>query len=125
MITYAPELEPGQSISVNGRVLALVAKDDGTYVAHGVYAFGIRFYISYFGPAEPSPASPTRWPNRSPSMAAWWMAVFGTANSNAATTATTPEEPVWDAATAPVSRVAAPLASTASSPAATRATSPS
>ena len=63
-----------QSISVNGRVLALVAKDDGTYVAHGVGAFGIRFYISYFGPAETEPRFTYQVAQPVTSMAAWRMA---------------------------------------------------
>ena len=33
VMTYSPDLEPGQAVEVNGRVLSLVSKDDGYYVA--------------------------------------------------------------------------------------------
>lgn len=107
---YSPDLEPGQAVEVNGRVLALVATDDGYYVAHGVGAFGIRFYISHFEPdlAEASFTYQVSQPVTS--MTAWEEGVvYGTANSNVGyLAASSPEEPVWSTQlTAPISRVQA------------------
>ena len=64
-------------------LLALVATDDGVYVAHGVGAFGIRFYISYFGPGEVEPRFTYQVAQPVTSMDAWQAGVvFGTGNSN-------------------------------------------
>jgi ABC-type sugar transport system permease subunit len=97
VITYSPDLAPSQAVTVNGRVLAIVARDDGYYVAHGVGAFGIKFYISYFAATEAEPRFTYQVAQPVTSMAAWQDGVvFGTANSNVGYfTAASPEEPVW------------------------------
>lgn len=109
VITYSPDLEPGSSVEVNGRVLALAATEGGYYVAHGVGAFGVRFYISYVEMGQTE--ADVTWQVAQPvtSMTAWQDGVaFGTASSNVGYfTAAAPEEPVWmTQLTAAVSRVA-------------------
>ncbi len=105
---YSPDLEPGQAVEVNGRVLALVSNDGGYYVAHGVGAFGIRFYISYFEPAATEAVFTYQVAQPVTSMTGWQDGVvFGTANSNVGfLSASASEEPVWiTQLTAPISRV--------------------
>ncbi|MDQ3656057.1 MAG: sugar ABC transporter permease [Chloroflexota bacterium] len=111
VIIYTPELEPGPAVEVNGRVLALVSKDEGYYVAHGVGAFGIRFYISFFEPAATDAAFTYQVAQPVTSMASWRDGVvFGTANSNVGyLTAATAGEPAWiTQLTAPISAVRGP-----------------
>jgi ABC-type sugar transport system permease subunit len=108
VIMYSADLTPGPAVEVNGRVLALVSKDDGYYVAHGVGAFGIRFYISYFEPAATEATFTYQVAQPVTSMTEWQDGVvFGTANSNVGyLTAASPEEPVWiTQLKAPISRV--------------------
>jgi ABC-type sugar transport system permease subunit len=110
VITYSADLEPGRAVEVNGRVLSLVSKDDGYYVAHGVGAFGIRFYISFFGPDDTEARVTYQVAQPVTSMTAWQDGVvFGTANSNVGYfTAASPEEPTWMVQLkAPISRVQA------------------
>ncbi len=107
---YAAGFAPGLAREVNGRVLALVATDDGVYVAHGVGAFGIRFYISFFGPGETEARFTYQVAQPVTSMAAWQDGVvFGTGNSNVGyLTPASPDAPVWmTQLTAPVTRVTA------------------
>jgi len=110
VIRYSPELEPGQAVEVDGRVLALVANDEGYYVAHGVGAFGVRFYISHFEPNGAEPSFTYQVAQPVTSMTGWNDGVvYGTANSNVGyLAASSPEEPAWiTPLTAPVSRVEA------------------
>ncbi|MDQ3443581.1 MAG: sugar ABC transporter permease [Chloroflexota bacterium] len=109
VITYSHDLEPGSIRTVNGRVLALAPASDGFYVAHGVGAFGIRFYISFFGADDGEAAVTYQIAQPVTSMAPWLDGVvFGTANSNVGYfTSASPEEPVWmTQLNAPISRVA-------------------
>ncbi len=109
IVTYSHDLEPGSTRSVNGRVLALAPASDGFYVAHGVGAFGVRFYISFFGADDEEAAVTYQVAQPVTSMAPWLDGVvFGTASSNVGYfTSASPEEPVWmTQLNAPISRVA-------------------
>jgi ABC-type sugar transport system permease subunit len=113
VIRYSPDLEPVESVEVNGRVLALVADGEGFYVAHGVGAFGVRFYISHFEPDGTDPSFTYQVAQPVTSMAGWKDGVvYGTANSNVGyLAATSPAEPAWvTQLTSPISRVEAPPA---------------
>jgi ABC-type sugar transport system permease subunit len=95
--TYSATLEPGQVVSVDGRVLAIATNDQGYYVAHGIGAFGVRFFISHFeaGATEPTTTFQVAQPINS--MSTWQDGVvYGTANSAVGYfTASTPDAPVW------------------------------
>ncbi len=108
--TYSATLEPGNTVSVDGRVLAIATNDQGYYVAHGIGAFGVRFFISHFeaGATEPTVTFQVAQPINS--MSTWRDGVvYGTANSAVGYfTASTPDEPVWQTQLAfAVSRVSA------------------
>lgn len=98
----------GPAVQVDGRVLALVATDEGLFVAHGIGAFGVRFFISYFEPAATEPRYTYQIAQPITTMAPWQEGVvFGTANSNVGfMTPASAEEPVWmTQLAAPISRV--------------------
>jgi ABC-type sugar transport system permease subunit len=94
---YDPNLTPGPTTTVDGRVLALAVNDDGTWVAHGVGAFGVRFYISLFPPAATEPSFTYQVAQPVNAMIPWREGVvFGTGNSAVGyLAATSPDAPVW------------------------------
>ena len=94
---YDASLAPGTTASVDGRVLAVALTNDGTWVAHGVGAFGVRFYISLFPPDATEPAFTYQVAQPVNAMIPWRDGVlYGTGNSAVGYLATdTPEAPVW------------------------------
>ena len=94
---YDTDLSPGVTTTVEGRVLAVAVTDDGTWVAHGVGAFGVRFYISLFPPDATEPAFTYQVAQPVNAMIPWQDGVlFGTGNSAVGyLAADSPEEPVW------------------------------
>lgn len=94
---YDSEFAPGLTTSVDGRVLAVALTDDGTWVAHGVGAFGVRFYISLFPPGATEPVFSYQVAQPVNAMIPWQEGVlFGTGNSAVGyLAAELPDAPVW------------------------------
>lgn len=102
------DLHVAQTVKVDGRVLALAGRDDGFYVAHGVGAFGVRFYISFFKGNQPEPAFTFQVAQPITAMSSFGDGVvYGTKNSTVGyLTPASPEKPVWtQQEAAPISRV--------------------
>ncbi|MGI8483713.1 MAG: carbohydrate ABC transporter permease [Thermomicrobiales bacterium] len=100
--------QPVGGIKVDGRVLALASRDDGLYVAHGVGAFGVRFYISYFPKGQTTPKFTFQAAEPITAMTAFGDGVvYGTKNSNVGyLTPSSPDKAVWvHQQSAPVSRL--------------------
>lgn len=94
---YDDNLEPGLTTQVDGRVLAVALTPHGTWVAHGVGAFGVRFYISLIPPEATEPAFTYQVAQPVNAMIPWQDGVlFGTGNSTVGYLSTeTPDAPVW------------------------------
>lgn len=107
---YSADLQPGASLKVNGRVMGLAESPagDGFYVAHGVGAFGVRFYISFVPTGATEPAFTFQVGQPITALVPWQDGVlFGTGNSQVGYfTQATPDKPAWTTLLkAPISRV--------------------
>lgn len=107
---YSPDLTPGASAKVNGRVMGLAESPagDGYYVAHGVGAFGVRFYISFVPTGAAEPASTFQVGQPITALIPWKDGVlFGTGNSQVGYfTQATPDKAAWTTLLkAPISRI--------------------
>lgn len=107
---YSADLQPGASVKVNGRVMGLAESPagDGFYVAHGVGAFGVRFYISFVPTGATAPAFTFQVGQPITALVPWQDGVlFGTGNSQVGYfTQATPDKAVWSTLLkSPISRI--------------------
>lgn len=107
--TYSDALTAGTSVKVNGRVMAIAPQADGYYIAHGVGAFGVRFYLSYVPQGATEPAFSYHIAQPVTALIPWAGGVlYGTSSSNVGFFhKESPEKPVWSTQlTAAISRIA-------------------
>jgi len=107
--TYSEELAAGTSVKVNGRVMAIASQGDGFYTAHGIGAFGVRFYLSYVPTGATEPAFSFQIAQPVTALIPWADGVlYGTSSSQVGFFhKESPENSVWSTQLkAAVSRVA-------------------
>jgi ABC-type sugar transport system permease subunit len=112
MVThYSSSLEANERVKVTGRVMAIAAAADGSgyYIAHGVGAFGVRFYLSYVSNGVTKPDFTYQISQPVTALVPWRDGVlFGTGNSQIGFFhKSVPDAPVWSTQlSAAISRIA-------------------